>query len=167
MLLNRLEKVTTFVTKVLIVLGVTALTLMMFLTAADVAGRYFFNSPISGGLEVVEFLMAIIVPCCIAYCAQQKCHVAVELVVDHFPKKLKRVCHFFVTIPSIVFILLISWQNYHYIFETYDSKLTSAVLKIPAYPFVIPIAICTTVFALIMVVQLFDTKPKEGSHGTN
>jgi TRAP-type C4-dicarboxylate transport system permease small subunit len=92
--------------------------------------------------------------------------VAVDLIVDHFPKKLKKICHFFTTIPSIGFILLICWQNYLSVFDTYDSKLTSAVLLIPAYPFVIPVALGSLVFAVIMLVQLFGSKTKEASHGT-
>jgi TRAP-type C4-dicarboxylate transport system permease small subunit len=161
------ERVTRFVTGILTVIATTALTCMMFLTAADVAGRYFFNRPISGSMELVEFLMSIIVPFSIAYCAIQKSHVAVELIVDHFPERVRKVLHFFITVPSIGFILLICWQNYLYIFETYDSKLTSAVLQIPAYPFVAPLAIGTAVFAVIMLLQLFESKPKEVSHGAN
>lgn len=162
-----LETVTTFVTRVLTVIAAAALTIMMFLTAADVGCRYFFNSPISGALELVEFLMAIIVPFSVAYCALQKSHVAVDLIVDLFPKNAQRICHFLITIPTIGFILLISWQNYLSIFEVYDSKLTSAVLKIPAYPFVIPVAIGTFVFAVIMLAHLFESKSKEASHGAN
>jgi TRAP-type C4-dicarboxylate transport system permease small subunit len=159
------EKITSFVTKVLTAIAATGLILMMFLTAADVACRYLLNSPISGAMELVEYLMAIIVPFSIAYCALQKSHVAVDLIVDHFPNKLQRICHFCITIPSIGFILLISWQNYLSIFATYESKMTSAVLLIPAYPFVIPVSIGTFVFAVIMLVQLFS-KTKETSHGT-
>ena len=159
------EKVITIITRILTVIAATALTLMMFLTATDVACRYFINKPISGALELVEYLMAVIVPFSIAYCAFEKAHVAVDLIVDHFPLKLQRISHFFVTIPSIGFILLVSWQNYLSIFATYESKMTSAVLLIPAYPFVIPVAIGTFVFAVIMLFQLFASKTKETSHG--
>ena len=159
------KTVITNITGVLTVIAATALTLMMFLTAADVAGRYFFNNPISGAMELVEYLMAIIVPFSIAYCALQKSHVAVDLIVDHFPKKIRRILHILVTIPSIGFILLISWQSYLSIFETYESNMTSAVLLIPAYPFIIPVAIGTFVFAIILLVQLFSSNTKEDSHG--
>lgn len=159
------EKTITVVTRVLTVIAATALASMMFLTAADVTCRYFINKPISGAMELVEYLMAIIVPFSIAYCALEKSHVAVELIVDHFPKKLQKICHLFVTIPSIGFILLISWQNYLSIFTTYDSNMTSAVLLIPAYPFVIPVALGTFIFAVILLVQLFSSKTKEASHG--
>ena len=160
-----LEKTTTYITRVLTIIAATALTLMMFLTATDVALRYFFNSPISGAMELVEFLMAIIVPFSVAYCALQKSHVVIDLIVDHFPKKVQSICHFCITLPSIGFILLLCWQNYLYIIETYDSNLTSAVLRIPAYPFVIPIALGTFVYAIILLVQLFTTKTKEASDG--
>jgi TRAP-type C4-dicarboxylate transport system permease small subunit len=160
------EKVTRFVTGILTVIAATALILMMFLTAADVAGRFFFNSPISGAMELVEYLMAIIVPFSVAYCALKKSHVAVDLIVDHFPKSLQKICHFFVTIPAIGFILLISWQNYFSVFDSYESNMTSAVLLIPAYPFIIPMVIGTFFFALIMLVQLFASNRKEDSHGT-
>lgn len=158
-------KMTTIVTGVLTVFATTALILMMFLTASDVFCRYFLNSPIPGAMELVEYLMAIVVPFSIAYCALQKSHVAVDLIVDHFPKRLQGICHYFVTLPAIGFILVISWQNYLSIFDTYDSNLTSAVLLIPAYPFIIPIVIGTFVFAAILVVQLFASKTKEDSHG--
>ena len=159
------EKVIILVTRVLTVIAATALTLMMFLTAADVACRYFMNKPISGAMELVEYVMAVIVPFSIAYCALIKSHVAVDLIVDHFPKKLQRICQVIVTIPSIGFILLICWQSYLSIFSTYESEITSAVLLIPAYPFVIPVAIGTLVFAGIMLVQLFTSKTKGTSHG--
>jgi len=106
------EKMITFISRILTVIAATALTLMMFLTAADVLCRYFFNSPISGAMELVEYLMAIIVPFSIAYCALKNSHVAVDLIVDHFPKTLQRICHFLITIPSIGFILLICWQSH-------------------------------------------------------
>jgi len=162
-----LERVTTGVTKILTVIAAACLTIMMLLTAADVGFRYFLNSPIPGALELAEFLMAIIVPFSIAYCAFDKSHVAVELIVDHLPKKVQKICNFIITLPTIGFILLISWQNYYNIIDVYDQKLTSAVLKIPAFPFAIPLAIGSFVFAVIMIVHLFESKSKETSHGSN
>lgn len=158
------QKVTTFVTKVLIVFATTALTIMMFLTASDVACRYFFNSPISGTMEVSEFLMAIIVPFSIAYCALQKSHVAVDLIVDHLPNKARKLLNIIIILITIFFIILMSWQNYLYIFETYSSQLTSAVLLIPAYPFVVPTALGFLVYAIILLVQLFSSQSKEVNH---
>jgi TRAP-type C4-dicarboxylate transport system permease small subunit len=147
--------------KVMVCLATASLAAMMFLMAADVVGRYFFNSPISGGLELVEYLMAVIVPLSIAYCALQGAHVSVELLVDRLHPAVRQVIKIFTSTLSIVFVGLISWQNFLYIGEMYRSHLTSAVLKIPTYPFVAATAVGMTVFAVVMFVQLFPTKSEE------
>ncbi|SHO43864.1 TRAP-type C4-dicarboxylate transport system, small permease component [Desulfopila aestuarii DSM 18488] len=146
---------------VMVSVAATALAVMMFLMAADVIFRYLFNSPIPGALELIEFLMAIIVPFSIAYCAKLKAHVTVDLVVERFPAKVRSILRFIITSISCVFVTLICWQNFAYIFETYQSNLTSAVLKIPAAPFVAAAAIGTAVFAIILFIELFQSKSKE------
>jgi TRAP-type C4-dicarboxylate transport system permease small subunit len=147
--------------KVMVCLATASLAAMMFLMAADVVGRYFFNSPISGGLELVEYLMAVIVPLSVAYCALQGAHVSVELLVDRLHPAVRQVIKIFTSTLSIVFVGLISWQNFLYIGEMYRSHLTSAVLKIPTYPFVAATAVGMTVFAVVMFVQLFPRKSEE------
>lgn len=141
---------------ILSAVGITILALMMFLTALDVGLRYIFNRPLSGAFELVEYMMAILIPFCIVYCADQKGHVAVELVLDRFPKKVQHTVDTLTTIIALMFALVIAWQNIAYIFEVKASNLTSAVLLIPAYPFVIPIAIGMGAFALILGVHLFE-----------
>jgi len=156
--LSVVDKFVEILANILVSIAGAALAMMMFMMAIDVIGRYFFNSPLPGGLEMVEFFMALIVPLSIAYCASKRSHVAVDLVVDHLPKILRQILRVIVTILSIVFVALISWQNFLYIFEIRDSNLTSAVLKIPAYPFVASVFVGMTVFAFIMFVYLFKGK---------
>lgn len=145
--------------KLLVTIACAALAAMMFLMAFDVVGRYFFNAPIPGGLEMVEYFMAIIVPLSVAFCAIERSHVSVDLVADRLPRSIRKVLGVFVSILSIVFVGLISWQNFAYIGEIYHSNLTSAVLKIPAYPFVAATAVGMLVYTLVLVVHLF-TKNK-------
>ncbi|UCG64349.1 MAG: TRAP transporter small permease, partial [Deltaproteobacteria bacterium] len=64
---------------------------MMFLTATDVILRYIFNRPISGAYEVIEYMMAILIPFGLAYCALQGGHVSVDLLVSRFPKKIQSI----------------------------------------------------------------------------
>lgn len=135
-------------------IGATVLALMMFLTAVDVGMRYAFNRPLSGAFEVAGYMMAIMVPFSIAYCAQQKGHIAVDLIMERFSKKTGTVVDIITTFISLVFVIIIAWQNVVYFFEVRGSGLTSAVLLIPAYPFIAPIAIGFGAFALILLVHL-------------
>jgi len=144
------------ISRVLIAIGATVLALMMFLTALDVALRYLFNSPLSGAFELVEYMMAIVIPFSIVYCAEQRGHVAVELILTRFPQKIQIAVEALVTFAAMVFAIIIAWQNFLYIGEVYGSNLTSAVLLIPAYPFVIPVALGISAFALMLLLHLID-----------
>lgn len=131
---------------------------MMFLMAADVLGRYLFNAPIPGGLELVEFMMAILVPFGVAYCALHRGHVAVDMIVERFPRTLRQAVDTLTTLASIVFIGILCWQNILNVIDSFDSKMTSAVLKLPSYPFVVPVALGMGLFACILIVHLLSGK---------
>lgn len=165
MQLNRVEKVIESIVGILATVAATVLALMMFLMAADVFCRYFFNSPIPGGLELVEYMMAILVPFSIAYCALRRSHVAVDMIVERFPKAVRQVIGTITTILSVLFLGVLCWQNILNIFDSYHSNMTSAVLKLPSYPFVVPVSIGMGLFAVILVVHLLSQNKKETPHG--
>ncbi len=153
-----IEKIVDSAADVLANLAAVVLALMMFLMATDVVSRYIFNSPIPGALELVEYMMAIVVPLAIAYCAAHRSHVSVEMVVERLSSPVRRAVSVVVTILSIAFIALVSWENFLNIGDTYASKMTSAVLHIPAYPFVVPVALGMSLYTIIMLIHLIIRK---------
>jgi TRAP-type C4-dicarboxylate transport system permease small subunit len=136
-------------------LAIAAFTLavMMLLTALDVVLRYLFSSPIHGGLELVEYMMAVVVPFAVTIAAYEKAHVGVDLIMDRFSSTVQNVVAVVTTALMLVFFILITWQCFIHIAEQYHSGLTSAVLLIPHYPFV---ASLTAAFALLTVITLID-----------
>jgi TRAP-type C4-dicarboxylate transport system permease small subunit len=150
-MLTRIAKITT---SIMIAIGASALAMMMFLTAMDVGLRYAFNRPLAGAFELVEYLMAIVIPFSIVFCAYRNQHVAVELILGKLSDKIQLYVNIATTFASIVFIIAIAWQSFLYIKETYSYGTTSAVLLIPTYPFVVPIAIGLAAFALNLIVHL-------------
>jgi TRAP-type transport system small permease protein len=151
-------KIVRWINQALLAVGAATLAVMMFLTAADVAGRYLLNRPISGALEGVEFLMAVLIPFSIAYCAYQRAHVSVELIMGRFSMRVQRVVDSLMTLLTILFLGALCWQNLLYINEIRVSQMTSAVLLIPAWPFVIPTAVGAGVFVLNTALHLFGIK---------
>ena len=136
---------------VFLALSAVCLALMMFLTALDVGLRYIFNSPIPGALELVEYMMALIVPFALTITALNKAHIGVELVMDRFPKRFRAYVACVTNLLVFALYGLITWQSFLYIFEQHDSGMTSAVLLIPQYPFV---ASLTAAFALLSLITL-------------
>lgn len=158
MTLNDVEKsfsaITNPLVNILIAIGASILALMMFLTVIDVLGRYIINRPIAGAFELVEFMMAIFVPFAFVYCQKEKSHISVDLVTDRLPKKVQSFLDTITTLLAIVFYALIAWQSFYNIIEEFESKMTSAVLLIPNYPFMIPSAICFVVLVLLLLLHL-------------
>jgi len=132
------------------------LVVMMFLTAMDVLLRYIFNRPISGALELTECMMLIVVAFGLAYCAVLKGHVRVELVVERLPQRTQAIINSFTYLLSLGLLLLITRQCIIYMKMMLDSKLTSAVLLIPSFPFVAILALGMAVLLLTLLVDFIN-----------
>ncbi len=154
-------KIIRSITRVLLAIAATVLTAMMLLTAVDVVMRYIVNRPISGAFELTEYMMALFVPFSIVYCAEQKGHVSVELLIKRFPEFVQRGVGLLTSLLTMLFAALIAWQNLLYIGETYADKLTSSVLLIPAFPFIAPVAIGIGVYGLVILLHIFNPTPEK------
>ncbi len=146
--------ITYYISKGLLIIGMVVLGAMMFLTATDVILRYIFNRPVPGAYELTQFMMAIVVPFGIAYCAYVEGHVSVDLLITRFSKRIQNILGVFTSFLSLGLFILITWQNIKFIKEQFDSKLTSAVLLIPVYPFVFFVALGIGIFCIIILRDL-------------
>ena len=154
--LNLFNRISRSLVNLLKNLAICILTAMMLLTAADVFLRYLFNRPITGKLELVEFMMAMVIPFSIVYCAHQKLHVHVDILIEHLSKRSQTILSCITCFLSLVLFILIAWQSFIYIADEYGSKLTSAVLYIPVYPFIAMVAFAFAILSLILLVDFFN-----------
>lgn len=137
--------------------AIWALAAMMFLTFASVLLRYVFNSPIHGAMELIEFLMAIVVPFSIVYCAKQKGHIGVDFILENFTIRTRKVLEVFVNFLMVVLYVPIFWQIFLSIFDEFKSNLTSPVLYIPVFPFIAVVALAFLILVLIAVEHLVSS----------
>ena len=152
--INLLNKLNRYFVLILKYLAAWILASMMLLTAADVCLRYVFNRPITGSFELVEFMMALIVPFSIVFCASEKSHVHVDILLEHLSKGLRSVLSFIGNLLSLLLFSLITWQTCIYVAEEYESRLTSAVLYIPVYPFIASLAAAFAILSLLLLAEL-------------
>ena len=132
------------------------LALMMFLTFVDVLLRYVFNSPVPGATELIEFMMGIVVTFSVAYTAYKKSHIGVDLVIERFPEKTRKLLACCASFLAFGLFVLICWQTILLIFEDYHSHLTSAVLYLPVYPFTAAVALGLIVLCLVLLVEFLS-----------
>jgi TRAP-type transport system small permease protein len=139
-----------------VAIATTGLALLMFLVAADVIGRYIFNYPIPGGYELTEYLMAVIIPLSVAFCAEQKAHVGVDMVVEKLSKRTRARVEAVTLLFTLVLCAVLAWECCVAVPESYASGLVSSVLHIPAYPMVIAVAIGAVALTLFVFAHFIE-----------
>ena len=138
-------------------LGCGALFVMMCLTVVDVVGRYVFNSPILGAFELTEYLVLITVFSFLGYTQSQKSHIAVDVLVDSFPKNVQDFVNLFNYTVSLVLIILISWKGFEKAMETLETGEISLNLSVPDYPFVFFMSFGCAVMCIELIRDIIKT----------
>ena len=141
-------------------LGAGVLAIMMVLTTADVLLRHMFNRPIIGTFELTEYMMAMLVAFTIGYCAVNRGHVNVDLVITRIPERPRAIIGIFTDLICIIFFSLITWKSFRQAIILQGSGSVSPALLIPVFPFVYIISIGFGLLALVFILQLFESISK-------
>lgn len=131
-------------------IGAAVLAAMMFLAALDVLLRYFFNHPIGGAMELVQYMMLVTIVAGFAHCTMEKSHVRVEVLIEALPIKVRKIVYCVTSFLSLGLMILISRQAVVYAGLLRGSQMTSPVLFIPAFPFALIMALGMAVFSLAL-----------------
>ncbi len=129
-----------------------AVILMMLLTCSDVALR-FGGHPIPGTYELVGFLGAIVISFALAYTSIERSHIAVEILVQRLPRRFQIALEGIVSLISLIFFGIITWQTHIYAQDLRQSGEVSLTLGMPIHPIVSGMAIG---FAFLCLTLLFD-----------
>jgi TRAP-type C4-dicarboxylate transport system permease small subunit len=155
-IIHALKRVVNPLVQIINYVAAGVLALMMFLTAADVLLRYIFNRPVSGTWELTSYMMAIVVGFGISYCALVKGLISVEVLTSHFSDRTQAVLNCITYFLSFCFFSLITWQTIFYIKLMFESKLVSAVLLIPTFPFIAALALGSLAFTLVILSDFLE-----------
>lgn len=92
------------------VLASVALLLMLVITVIDVVGRYFFNAPLPGGVELVEIMLAMVVFAAFPLITWNEEHICVDLLDDWFPKTMVSLRQFVISLGCAFALGLVAWK---------------------------------------------------------
>ena len=137
-------------------LGAAVLVSIMVLTGADVTLRYLFNSPITGSYELTEVLMVVIVAFGLAYCASEKGHVRVDLVVSRLPRRAQAVMNFIASLAFLSIFVIITWQSIYREQAMIEATVTTYVLFIPLFPFAFVVTVGSAILCLVLLAQTIE-----------
>jgi len=127
-----------------------ALFFMMVLTFFDVIGRYLFNSPIIGALELTEFSMAIVIFLGLVLLTSQEGHVTVDLIDNFVPDKIKPIQKIIINLINLAVMFVISWQLWIKAGDAAGYGDRTEYLMMPLSPLIFFMSIMTGIAGLIL-----------------
>lgn len=139
--------------KVLNYISWAMLFVLMVLGSVDVIGRYLLNKPLKGTMETSELLLAGIVFFSWAATQAAKEHTSVDLVFNHFPKRVKLILNFITSCMAVVLFGLIAWQGALVARQLYQAGRLVYTVEIPLAPFQLFVPIGATAMCLVLIVQ--------------
>ncbi|WP_291319478.1 TRAP transporter small permease [Desulfonatronospira sp.] len=151
--MDRLEKIVGHMALRIAQVAQLALVLVMLVIVANILMRAWWK-PLTGSYELVEILGAVILSMGVAYCAVNRGHVTVSLLVDSLPPRLQNVVEIITNIISLTFISLLSWGLLQYSSNVHRRNLSTSSLDIPLYPVYYLVACGMIMLALTVLVEL-------------
>ena len=128
-------------------------TAAVFTTTAVVM-RAFFNKPIVGQVEVIEWAMIIATACTMAFTQVEKRHIALELVSGRLWPKGRVTLNIGILSLSIAVIALASWRVLAESIRLYQLDGRSATLGAPTFPLAIVLGLAFTMLAIVLIRDL-------------
>lgn len=127
-------RVILWVTRFLGGLAVVLLFAMMVLTFVDVWGRYFFNTPVPGGFEITEIMLATLIFAGLPLMTMNSEHITVDLFDRFMPHAVEHVRNGIICLLCGFMMATVSYQLWVRAMDAVTYGDTTAILLIPMAP---------------------------------
>jgi TRAP-type transport system small permease protein len=125
--------------------GGILLVAMMLLVSADVFGRFFFDLPIEGTTELVEFMMVALLYFSLSHTQAIKGHINVDIFLSLFTRKTRHYFDLISYLLGLFLFSLITWQGLTAAISSWKFwETTFGVMPFPLFPakILIPFGCC-------------------------
>ncbi len=115
---------------------------MMMLVVVDVTGRELFNSPITGGLETAQIMLAYLIFLSFTYALVVGGHVRMTLVMDRLGRRLRLVAELLAGALGFTLFSLLTWGGWVQFWDSWVVKeYMPAAVELPFWvpKFAVPV----------------------------
>jgi len=147
-----LERITKFLNQVLLVIAGVFLVAMVGLTCADIFSRLFWT-PILGSVELVALFGSVVTAFALGYTQLRRGHIWVEVLVNLFPDRVKRVLSLINSLVCMGFFAMVAWRLSLWSGSLLRAGELTETLKIIYYPFSYGVALGCAVLSLVFLME--------------
>jgi len=136
------------------VLGVCMILAMMALTTIDVSLRYCCSRPITGTVELVEFMLVIAVFFGLAHTQRRGSNIAADIIDTLLPTRVIRVLEVFTGALALLLCIAMAWATFEEAVDPNAQWDTTDMLEVPIWPFKLLAAVGLGLLSIEMIVHL-------------
>jgi len=151
--MDLLIKINKFLNKLLTLTGGLFLIGMILLTCANIFIRQFYI-PIRGTFELMGYAGAVVTAFALGYTQFTNGHISVDVLVNTYPKPLKRTVSIINHGVCCMFFLVTSWHIVQKALTLKNAGELSETLRIIYYPFTLAVAFGCFILALALFTDL-------------
>jgi TRAP-type C4-dicarboxylate transport system permease small subunit len=165
-ILSTLDRYIVHLTRFLFWIAGAALVATLVLIVADIIGIKILGRPVPGGIEIVSFLSVGVIAFSVAFTQVMRGHVAVDFIVEKFPRRARLIIEAIMIFFSICVFVLLAWYSFKFAGSLRASGEVSMTEKIPFYPFVYAMAVCFVVTLLVLIMDFVKSIAKAAEKWT-
>lgn len=133
--------------------GSLFLMAMVLLTTANILMRL-LGYPLSGAYELMGFCGAMAAALALGHTQTRRGHIAVDVLIRHFPKPLQRGLHILNRLICMFFFALCAWQLIRNGYIIQQAGELTETLRIEFHPFIYGVAAGCALLALVLLEEL-------------
>lgn len=162
--MDLLMRANKFLNKLLTLTGGLFLLGMILLTCANIFIRQFYL-PIRGTFELMGYAGAVVTAFALGYTQFTNGHISVNVLVNMYPKSVKRIISIINHAICCIFFLITSWHVAQKALTLKNAGELSETLRIVYYPFTFAVAFGSFILALALFTDLLKAilLQKEGT----
>lgn len=126
---------------------------MTLITVVDVAGRYLFNAPLNGGVEVTEFMMVATVFLALPVVTARNEHIDLDVFEFLYPGWLRKLVQIVSNLAGAAAMSFVAWRVAELAARSQRQNDTTIALEIPIYGLVYFIAAMCALTAFMFAIR--------------
>jgi len=150
-----IERTTAAIETALNIVAVAFIMFLMVFAATEIVGRYLFNHPIPGHVEIVELIMAAIVFLGISYTQRVGGHIRMEMFIQRVLKgRSYHVAEALGLILSLFAFSIITIYSFKFVLDAYHIGDVTTYIYWPTWPSKLCIPVGTFLLCIRFIIQL-------------
>lgn len=154
--MSRIKNWVERLSRIMDIMAAIAVLLTMLVIVANIIMRSVLHSPLTGIMDYVMILTAVTIALALAACAVQNGHIAVDLVIDRFPVRVRNVIDTLTSLTSLVFWTLAAVFMLDYANNMAVTGTLFPTTQLPFAPVLVVIAAGIFALAVVILYRLLD-----------